>query len=1199
MALTIEEMRVLYDADFSRYEAGARRFREGVDRDERHVVSRFNSMATAATASFAAIGGTAAVAAVARYGTAYTSLQNTLRLVIKDQSELNATLDELFAVAQRSKQPIDAVADTFQKVKISTDEMNLSSAEQIRLTETISKLAPGADAAIRQLGQALGAGALRGDEFVSVMEGAPTIARAIADSLGVPIGKLRELASDGKLTSDVVINALRGAADQADELAKRYETTIPEALTNLDTAFVEYIGQVDDSLGATAALATGIESLTNNLDTVGDAFTVISAALLGRATPTIVGMGAAALTGGMRVAVLSRAVSILGVQATASAVATRGWTAALAFFGGPIGLAVTALAGGIAYLAVRTSEAEKEAVRHKDALQDIHDLNAELAGSTDDVAASLDGERVSLLSNTREQLENAKARLKLREEVESGKGLFGSLQIFASLSDATGITSSVSDMRGEVANLEAEIAAIESRAVAPSAPTTSATTPPTSSASDGKSKDLERQAQAAAKLKTEIELLGREWERWQTIAKERGVEIGDTSDLNAQQIREMQAEIATRLDRAGTNAGEGLAEGEKQAEILRIRLERVREQVGLLTDAEAARLDKDRQAAQERDATIAATDQALIALLPTYERLERQAEAWRLEQLAALSPDDVNERARVEEAFAGKMASINAARVKALAEETAATLEKDRIAREVAERVAETARKEAEAEQAKRDAVMASIAALKQQMGDEIRIQSARSQGVEQEKEVRQQIDARRTAERLAAEAQKVGIDITREALQAEILVSKKALSAAEDRADAFERQRQTMERIAELQKGLALGGDLPASIGDIFGAASVDELDAILDSVQAANQERRRAAEIMDAEAGVRERIADAAASELPALEKELSLVRQVLEARHAQADADERSSEAARERRAEIERASAAERRIAESSEAAREAARKTEIEAVAAAAALDAKNLDDLERVLETRERQLVALERELTIKSAIADLGENATPEEIGAIRASAGNAFDTVQAEEIHNEVLERRQVILEEIDTANRRITEGIASAITQAESFEDALANIANQLLSIAAQGLFEGAFGSPNAGASGGGLGQAFAGVGESLFSGGSSATSGGGLLGGIFGGASLFAKGGIVDGPTPFAFDGGRLGIAGEAGSEGILPLRRGADGNLGVIATQSPAPNVEIIINRAGPDTTATARIKPSTQRSAMQGNRALSAGNKNR
>ena len=66
-----------------------------------------------------------------------------------------------------------------------------------------------AASATLQLAQALGAGALRGEEFNAVNEAAPRLMKALADGLGVPVGKLKQLAEQGLLTTDVMTMALQ------------------------------------------------------------------------------------------------------------------------------------------------------------------------------------------------------------------------------------------------------------------------------------------------------------------------------------------------------------------------------------------------------------------------------------------------------------------------------------------------------------------------------------------------------------------------------------------------------------------------------------------------------------------------------------------------------------------------------------------------------------------------------------------------------------------------------------------------------------------------------------------------------------------------------------------------------------------------------------------------------------------------------
>src|SRR5699024_8635005 len=100
------------------------------------------------------------------------------------------------------------------------EALGLAQGEVLSITRTINeaiKLSGGsaasADAAITQLIQGLQSGVVRGDEFNSIMEQSPRLAQAMADGLGVTRGELRAMAMDGKLSSEVVINAIRSQGD--------------------------------------------------------------------------------------------------------------------------------------------------------------------------------------------------------------------------------------------------------------------------------------------------------------------------------------------------------------------------------------------------------------------------------------------------------------------------------------------------------------------------------------------------------------------------------------------------------------------------------------------------------------------------------------------------------------------------------------------------------------------------------------------------------------------------------------------------------------------------------------------------------------------------------------------------------------------------------------------------------------------------
>ena len=109
----------------------------------------------------------------------------------------------------------------FTSVARNAQELKKSTKDILLFTEDVSNamLLGGGDAssqqaALVQLGQALGSGTLRGDELNSILEQAPRLAKAIAEGMGTTIGQLRQMGSEGKLTAQDVFNAIRGQSDR-------------------------------------------------------------------------------------------------------------------------------------------------------------------------------------------------------------------------------------------------------------------------------------------------------------------------------------------------------------------------------------------------------------------------------------------------------------------------------------------------------------------------------------------------------------------------------------------------------------------------------------------------------------------------------------------------------------------------------------------------------------------------------------------------------------------------------------------------------------------------------------------------------------------------------------------------------------------------------------------------------------------------
>ncbi|WP_213600763.1 tape measure protein [Pseudoxanthomonas japonensis] len=202
----------------------------------------------------------------------WNTINSRIGLVTKSSAQLLDVQGKLFSIAQRTGGSFEGTADLYVKLAQSSDRLRENQAELLQVTELVNKslVVSGADTAsaaavTRQFAQALAAGALRGDEFVSVMEGAPRLARAIAEGLDVSVGKLRELAGEGKLTADTVTNALLRSRQAIDDEFGKLPLTVGRATQQVENAILHLVGKTDDASNSSRALARAISDVARTL----------------------------------------------------------------------------------------------------------------------------------------------------------------------------------------------------------------------------------------------------------------------------------------------------------------------------------------------------------------------------------------------------------------------------------------------------------------------------------------------------------------------------------------------------------------------------------------------------------------------------------------------------------------------------------------------------------------------------------------------------------------------------------------------------------------------------------------------------------------------------------------------------------------------------------------------------------------------
>lgn len=220
--------------------------------------------------AYAAIASNAVLRGTIGMADAMTNMRSRIMLVTSSTEEAAAVQQRLLDVANRTRTDFAAVGTLYARLGRSADELGISQERLIGFVETFSQAlkisgasAAEAESVTLQLSQALGSGQLRGEEFRSMMENGGRAAKALADGLGVPIGTLRELAEEGKLTSDIVVKAMESQSSTISSEFGQMSVTASGAFVVLRNAIAETIGKVNEGTNATGSLSEKVIDLAN------------------------------------------------------------------------------------------------------------------------------------------------------------------------------------------------------------------------------------------------------------------------------------------------------------------------------------------------------------------------------------------------------------------------------------------------------------------------------------------------------------------------------------------------------------------------------------------------------------------------------------------------------------------------------------------------------------------------------------------------------------------------------------------------------------------------------------------------------------------------------------------------------------------------------------------------------------------------
>lgn len=200
--------------------------------------------------------------------------------LINDGSQSTASImDKVYQASERSRGSYTDMLDSVAKLNMLAKDTFTSNDEAIRFVEQLNmqfKLSGAGVAevssAMTQLTQAMAAGRLQGDEFNSIMENAPMLAQAISQEMGVPIGQLKQLGSEGAITAEVIKNALFNSADETQAKFAQMPMTFQEVGQQLSNAMFKAFQPVMEELSS----MTASEDFKTAIDGIGVAIQVMA-----------------------------------------------------------------------------------------------------------------------------------------------------------------------------------------------------------------------------------------------------------------------------------------------------------------------------------------------------------------------------------------------------------------------------------------------------------------------------------------------------------------------------------------------------------------------------------------------------------------------------------------------------------------------------------------------------------------------------------------------------------------------------------------------------------------------------------------------------------------------------------------------------------------------------------------------------------
>lgn len=202
-----------------------------------------------------------------------TQLQSRITRLSTDSAAARETFDSLSAIASTTGASLQETAKLWETLTSSLKEAGATSSQVLALTDTLQKIGRvgGSSSeemanALRQFGQSIASGTVRAEEFNSILEQMPELARQLAAGLGMSMGQLRQSMLEGKLTAQDALNAIMKQSSAVNEEFGKLPRTMDQASNSLTISLQNLIGKMNDVMGASTTMVKVIDSISSAID---------------------------------------------------------------------------------------------------------------------------------------------------------------------------------------------------------------------------------------------------------------------------------------------------------------------------------------------------------------------------------------------------------------------------------------------------------------------------------------------------------------------------------------------------------------------------------------------------------------------------------------------------------------------------------------------------------------------------------------------------------------------------------------------------------------------------------------------------------------------------------------------------------------------------------------------------------------------